>query len=219
MLIPTQKFQSLTGLTLNRGYSQVEAVVSLREIHSIVEISLMSNDYLKALLSNVSLLENPSIKPYNDCEIYRCRVDPSDLMLGQKFVMRDKILSILDNMQTLLNSGGFSLGGFAKIQPLVVYGQMKGNTEDLFAAFYIPPIVEELGSGKVLLDGTHRLYMAKGVGTTVEVVVIKNPKTEIPFTPHSWNVKQFEVKPPKEERYLDLKPRFFRNLTGIGIDG
>jgi len=212
MFIPREDFLDQISVQSFQVKRRTEAIVSLREIISICEITLMEEDYLKALLYNVRLAGSNTY-PYRDCKIYLCRTDPNELILGQTFVLKSKLMSILTDVQKIFRSG------FAKIPAYKVYGTISGK-EGLYLAHYVPPIIEEHSGNKVSIDGTHRQFLTRGVGTTIETVVVRCPKTPLPFGLTEWgNIVPCDVKPEKTKRYVDLRPEYFRDLSSVGIDG
>lgn len=72
----------------------------------------------------------------------------------------------------------------------------------------------------ISLDGTHRCFLIKSIGTTIETVVIRGVTAPFPCDPQPWSrVRQVDAKPPRPERFVDLRPEFFRDVKHIGIDG
>jgi hypothetical protein len=62
--------------------------------------------------------------------------------------------------------------------------------------------------------------MMLSVGTTIESVVIRGVQQPLPCDARGWDsVKPVDEKPPKPERFFNLRPEYFRDVKRIGIDG
>jgi hypothetical protein len=177
----------------------------------------MPEEYLKALLFSTVLEGDRSNKIYADCSIQRARIDPHHLEIGQTFIERPKYQKLLENLPQVYS--GFCVNhGFAKCSALIVYGQTSDGSS--VVAHYVPPIIEVHNDRLFLLDGVHRDFLTMAVGTTVESVLIKGVKVPFPCDPRGWDeVRVVEQKPPRPERFRNLKPDLFRDLKWVGIDG
>jgi len=176
----------------------------------------MPESYLEKLIFNTTLTGSDQ-KVYKDCLIKRARIDPNNIRLGQTFVERHKYEKMIENLSDAFK--GFCVNsGFAKCTPYIILGETKSG--DIAIAHYVPPIVEEHGQGLLLLDGVHRNFLIRAVGTTIESIIIKRIAIPFPCDVHSWrHVKVVDAKPPKNDRFLNLKPELFRDLQWVGIDG
>jgi len=217
--IPLDEFIDRTRVPreeLDRGFSAASVVVSLRDLKEVLSIQMMTNTYLMQLLRSVTLAGDPSCRLYEGCSVKFIRTDAGNLKVGQTFVQKTKVLaSLLDFFEKFHE---FSITGYAKLKAFIALGTTKES--DLGIAHYVPPIIESFPTGTVLMDGLHRCFAARGVGTTIETVKIYRPKASFPCTPNAWeSVRMVDEKPPKEERFFDLKPELFRDLKGVGIDG
>ena len=106
--------------------------------------------------------------------------------------------------------------GAAKCNAYIIIG-IKDNIKVL--AHYVPPIIEE-NYDSTLLDGVHRSFLIKNVGTTSEAIIIKDVKIRFPSIPQDWSLVNFvDTKPPRETRYKELNTSLFRDLKKVGIDG
>lgn len=176
----------------------------------------MPINYLKVLIKNVGLEGDPREKPYKSCHIELIRFDPWSIKIGQTFIERKKYQSILEEFSNFFKDYCITRGA-AKCNAYIVRGQTTDNVTAV--AHYVPPIIE-VREEWVLLDGTHRSFLIKNVGTTSEAVVIKGVKTKFPCEPQEWaSIKIVDSKPPRHERYLKLDAKFFRDLKMVGIDG
>jgi len=194
-----------------------DRVVSLRNIAKIVDIRLMNDEYLKRLLLGVTLVGDPSNRPYAGCDVKRLRADPMMLAVGQTFVEERKLLNLQSVFHDIFEGSG-TTGGFAKKGAMIILGEAKDG--GLAVAHYLPPLIEWHGDRHGLLDGMHRSYSAMRIGTTVEIIKVCFPKSPFPCDFGHWkNVRLVGAKPPKEERFYGLKPELFRDLKYVGIDG
>ncbi len=214
-----EEFEHNTGMRHEdffSGWDKVRLVVSLRELIRVREIRVMPMEYLKQILSSVTLAGDSNIRPYEGAIITTARIDPSILLVGQTFVERKKYQSLIEMFSTFFD-GFCTTKGVAKCTALIVYGELVDGT--LALAHYLPPIVEQ-GERKILLDGMHRNFLVMRVGTTLETIIVSGVKVPFPCTPQMWEkVVVVEEKPPREKRYFDLHPDLFRQLERVGIDG
>lgn len=213
--IPIDEFRRRTGLdALEPG---IRSVVSLRDIHFVANISVMSVDYLQALLRNVPLTNQQGIRPYASVRPRSARIDPHLLRVPQTFVERKKCQAFLESFPSVFD-GFLVTKGVAKCTALIVGGVTK--EAEAAMAFYVPPIIECGKSEYRLVDGMHRNFLVMRVGTTLESIMLEEVNTEFPCVPCSWNnVELVDEKPPKERRFFGLKPELFRDLKWVGIDG
>ena len=218
--IDLETFRARTGIChedFARLCAKGEKIVSLREIVEVTCVQAMPKGYLYRLIESVTLDGNPRDKPYSGCKIELVRMDPNSLLVGQTFVERDKLQRILEHFTDMWSEFCVTRG-IAKRTAWIVFGQTA--QEESVIAHYLPPIVEENNGQRLLLDGVHRNFLTKAVGTTIETIVIKDVRTAFPCTCSSWDdVYPVDEKPPKDERFRDLQPALFRNVKAIGIDG
>lgn len=213
------EFLRRTGAKLDTGSSsEIEKVVSLRDITDIQHVINMPLAYLARLLENIGLLSDPKRKPYRNARFSSLRVDPHGLSLGQKFVYRPTYVDMMERFEEVFN--GFTTPrGISKLTPQIVVG--RDETGQVALAHYICPIFEVHDGKMVILDGVHRDFIIKNAGTTIESIVIQDVSDPFPCTPHPWNdVSVVDEKPPEAaDRYFDLDRGMFRDLKSIGIDG
>lgn len=210
-------FTERTGIAhsdLFNGWASTSHIVSLREIQ-VEDLRVMPMSYLCQLLESVTL-NGSDHRPYKGCTINTGRLDPTRLKVAQTFVERPKYQSMLESFSTLFKEFCVTKG-VAKCTALIACGRTAEGTKAV--AHYLPPIVEK-HEGEYLLDGVHRNFLVMAIGTTLESIFIEGVRSEYPCQPQSWDkVSVVEQKPPKEERYFNLRPNLFRNLEGVGIDG
>ena len=200
-------------------WNKVECVVSLRDFKKVFQIQAMPREYLLRLLKNITLTGDNKEKPFKGCSFELLRSDPNGLLVGQTFVLRKKYQKILEEFPSVF--GNFCVTrGIAKLTAQIVLGEdVQGK---LAIAHYIPPIIETSKGthSPILLDGIHRNFLAKNVGTTMETILIRNVKVPFPADPVEWSrITVVDEKPIPDERYFNLRPELFRDLKSIGIDG
>lgn len=213
-------FRDRTGIAsgdLLPSWHEVGTVVALRDLVSVEHVQSMTVDYLSRLVRNVTLAGDDSVRPYQDCEVRLLRIDPDAVRSPQTFVERSKYQRIVEDVSDLL--GGFCQArGIAKRTASVIIGRNAEGQRCL--AHYLPPLVEESQGRMRLLDGTHRCFLVRAVGTTIESVLIRGVTVPFPCEPQNWrDVRKVDAKPPLEERFAGLNPALFRNVKHIGIDG
>jgi hypothetical protein len=218
--IPLEVFRERTGMAVSDlvpHWGEARRIVSLRDIVKVESVQAMSREYLWRLIDNVSLIGDPSVKPYAGCRSQILRMDPHGVLVAQTFVERPKYLRILENVSGFF--GDFCMTrGIAKLNACIVLGRDAAGEQAI--GHYLPPIVEEHEGRMHLLDGTHRNFLVKSVGTTIETIVIRKVKTPFPCVPQQWKtVRGVDEKPPVAERFEDLRPELFRDVKSIGIDG
>ncbi len=219
--IPLNDFESRTGLRLRdlcpAWQPDDTKVVSLRDIVVVNSVQAMPVDYLSRLLDGVSLEGDPLARPFRGCRVDLLRLDPEILRVSQTFIERDKYRALVENFPNFF--GDFCLTrGIAKMTAIIVTGVLADGS--MGVAHYLPPVVEEHGGELFLLDGTHRNYLIRAAGTTIESVVIRGVKAEFPCRPHWWaGVQPVDAKPPRDQRFHGLVKELFRDLKNIGIDG
>lgn len=216
--IKFEDFSSRTGIprsALFREYKDAEVVVGLRELSCIDRVLVMPKDYLATLLGCVPLLGSAE-RPYEHSSIETLRMDPRSVKVAQTFVERKKCLNFLEQFSNKLTA--FCLtNGAAKCTSFIAYGTTVDGKAAI--AHYVPPIIEK-HEELFLVDGTHRNWLVMTIGTTLEVVVVSDVRSQFPCTPVSWDqVRPVDSKPPKYERHINLRETLFRDLKFIGIDG
>lgn len=220
--IDISEFKERTGNDchgLIAGTVGLGRIIALRDIVRVESLLLMPQEYLRRMLTNVILSGQPETHPYQGCRVECLRLDPNGLRVGQTFVQRSKYQNLLESFSGLF-SGFTGTRGIAKRTAMIVIGRNQADQRCL--AHYIPPIVEANGNqdGLFLLDGIHRNFLVMKAGTTIESVVIRGVSQPLPCDTREWDsVRPVDQKPPKEERFFNLRPEFFRDLNHIGIDG
>lgn len=215
--IPLQKIEEEIGTHFNNSLVGYSTVVSPRALEFVDTMILMRTEILEKLVRKIPLRSEEKEFPYKDSEISVFSREPKGFEVGQTFISSQKILSIMDNLEGRIFSG-FELKGISKMPPVQIYGLDKQGKKVI--AFYIPPIIEIHGNQAVLIDGVHRSYICKSAGTTINAIHVNNVSAPLPFKAIKWqNTSVVTEKPPIEQRYLDLKKEYFRDLGAVGIDG
>ncbi|MCH8146433.1 MAG: hypothetical protein IH987_00345, partial [Planctomycetes bacterium] len=115
-------FEERTGIELTSipGCNLAEHVVSPREIRTVSDILVMPDWYRDALLGSVSLVADPEQQPYREHETHLHMVDPSTVVLGQKYVYRENYTSIVEGFRDTLKGFGIARGFTRFIACLIV---------------------------------------------------------------------------------------------------
>lgn len=197
--------------------SGADRIVSPRQIAEARYMLAMRLDYLEKLLSSVPLQGDRDRRPYAGCRIDRYRIDPRMSKIGQTFIERGKISALHEMSDAMFHEHDVPYG-ISKKGASWIFGVTAGG--DRAIAQYLPPIVEHVGGRHAVLDGIHRFSYVRGAGTTIEIVKISDPKEPFPCDLQKWGAaKPVDAKPPKAERFFNLRPELFRDLKYVGIDG
>ncbi len=196
----------------------VEGVVSPRDLASVSSVTLMPNRYRDLLLGSVGIAYNRDRKAYKGCSVHFRSLDPSTLVVGQKYVYRPNYISIVEGVRNTFKGFGMRSGFTRFIACILIGRDREGRT---VMAHYLPPIVERHGAAFFLMDGVHRTYLARQAGVSIECLVVENVGVTFPCTPHPWpDVRVVDEKPADmTDRYWDLDAGFFRDVKFVGIDG
>lgn len=213
-------FESRTRLKLcgrTELWNDVSSIVSLRSLVEVLCVEIMSRSYLEQIIRSVSLVQDSQALVYKNATIRLVRSDPHHLSVGQTFVEERKCMSLLSEFTNVFHD--FCVArGTAKCGPLIVLGRT--GEGEIVVAHYLPPIVEVHDADHALLDGLHRSYLQKNVGTTGESILISGAAYPFPCGLRRWEeVRLVQEKPPKTERFFNLVPALFRDVKSIGIDG
>lgn len=198
------------------GNISFNKIIPLREIREITQISFLRKKIFEALIRSIPLRGDKAVFPYAHAVIDMYGIEPKALKVGQTFVLKSKLLNIMSDLNRFFKD--HITKGLSKMPPAQIYGLDSEGKEAL--AFYVPPIVELHNYEGALLDGMHRSYICSSAGTTICGVHIKNISAPLPFDPITWeDVSLVDIRPIIEERYVNLKKEYFRDLGQVGIDG
>jgi len=217
--IDLSEFGRRTGLDMLElaHMSRADRVVSPRDIAVAHYMIAMRIPYLKGLISSVPLVGDLGRKPYAGCRIDRYRIDPRMSKIGQTFVERRKIAALHEMFGAMFRDHDVPYG-ISKKGAWWIFGETAEG--DRAIAHYLPPIVEQIVDRHAVLDGIHRFSIIATAGTTLEIIKIADPKEDFPCDLQKWDtIKHVDAKPPKDQRFFNLKPELFRDLKYVGIDG
>lgn len=218
--VSATEFQDRTGINLERlrRRSEIQAVVSPRDMKRIEEVTLMPAWYRDQLLRCVTLVGDETEHIYENARMFLSMVDPSRVRLGQRYVYRSRYMSIVECLPNLFQQ--FSLvPGFSRIPMSVMFGEDADGRPVI--GNYLPPIVEVHNNQYELMDGCHRGFLGRQAGHAVEMLVIEGVSVPFPCETRDWaHVSIRDRKPDRvEDRFWELDQQLFRNLKHIGIDG
>ncbi|MBI2629473.1 hypothetical protein HYW76_00055 [Candidatus Pacearchaeota archaeon] len=213
------KLEADLGVELNKNMKGYDIVSSPRSLVKVDEIALFRRDVFYALIKRIPLRSKSEDKiyPYEDAEIDVFAREPRGFYLGQRFILKEKLISIMTGLEKGIFEE-FTTQGISKMPPVQIYGADKEGRKIM--AIYVPPIAEIHDNKVVLLDGIHRSTICRGAGTSVNAVHITGVSVRLPFEPITWDdAKTMDEKPAISERYFNLKQVYFRDLASVGIDG
>jgi len=171
---------------------------------------------------NVTMLTDKTVYPYKDAIIHIEDMNIDDFMPTQLYILRNHIEFQTQLREELLQKYHDTLRLFGSLML-----KNAGVTTGM-----MPPIVEDdYEMGPSLLDGTHRVWLAKKLGMkSLSVLHISGVSPETPMIPlpNQWHeVVEYDELPTDKnlkKRYRDLPGqkydyyRDFSNITGIGKD-
>ena len=216
--IPRKDLEERIRFKLNGRYGDYPEIIPLRHLKQIDHLAFITQELLEKIVRGIPLRGNQTVHPYSDSEITLYSREPKGMLLSQRFVMEGKLLELMQSFSTQELFKKYITKGISYMPPVKVYGRdSKGNKA---ISIYLPPIIEQREEGDVLLDGTHRSYICKSVGSSIYAVHIRGVETKYPTTPVTWDECQtHKIKPPKNIRYKNLDETVFRDLNYVGIDG
>lgn len=171
---------------------------------------------------DITMLTDKTVHPYKNAIIRIEDMDIKEFLPTQLYILKDHLEFQSQLRQELLIKNHDTLRLFGSLT-------LKNAGVEIGM---MPPIVEEdYEMGPVLLDGTHRVWLAKQLGMkSLSVLHISGVLPETPMIPlpNQWNeVIEYNVIPTdksKKKHYRDLPGRKydyyrdFSNITGIGKD-
>ena len=220
--VERRDFREMLSLPDLRRVTRIIPLRGMKKIHSLIPIKMQM---LTHLLNRIITLDGR--KPFGltgtlDIEnVEMATLNPHLLKIGQKFVYRENYQKLLEEVPGIFKEDFCTDGGLGNMAPHFVFGEDVGGKYSV--ACYLPPIVEQHGADKVIMDGIHRNFIAKQAGSTVNAIIIYDIALPFPCSARSWN--EIEVislnDKPKDinQRYFDLHKGLFRDLKHLGIDG
>ncbi|MBM3234123.1 hypothetical protein FJZ19_03440 [Candidatus Pacearchaeota archaeon] len=214
--IPLEQVEGIIKTKVNGDCAGYDRVIPPRALVQVKNIWFLKREVFEALIKHIPLRGFPDVFPYRDAEIDVFDIQPRGFDIGQTFVLERKILDIMQNLEGKLFSR-FCTRGISSMPPVQLYGLDADGKKAM--AFYIPPIIE-IHQVPVLIDGVHRSYLCNAAGTTIHAVHVRNVSEQLPFDSVFWeDCSLVKEKPPREQRYRNLKMDYFRALNAVGIDG
>ncbi len=193
----------------------------------IIKFEYYNFSELENRLRNVHIKDKPEVKIYKNASIKLWKgVNPEEIHICQYYARRQDLEEITSCREALLPFGVdiFKLLGFVR-----VFSKKENGQIQVFDV--LPPVVEisrQDNNIPLLCDGLHRLYVARKIGSTVNVVLIDGVDPQYPYyafpNENGWkDVKEVEDVPSVKKNYRrkDYKSLFrdfntaFLNVTQI----
>ena len=92
--IPLSELEEKISTGINSDLKGYERVIPLRDISEVDHIALFNEDILYALIRKIPL-RGTNIFPYEDSEIKTFNRDAEGLDIGQTYILKEKIFSIM----------------------------------------------------------------------------------------------------------------------------
>ena len=132
-----------------------------------------------ALVRNTRLATKPDLRPYDSAGIALQQLAPNALSPLAKYVLRENLSQVEQLRNDLLAESIdlFKLSGRLEV------------TSGLVTTYVAPPIIEEWPSeGRLIVDGLHRLWLARELGVKrVSCVFIRNVTVPLVPLPVRWD--------------------------------
>jgi hypothetical protein len=209
-------------------------------IHILTEHSW---EEVEAELRGVTLIGDPSIKPYEHAQMELKVVQPADVAPLSLYAIKENIATQRYLHELFLAQHHIDTLNLDGVKTSLVYRDGQDPEEWVMA----PPIIEEspLDGKPVLVDGEHRFLLAKELGVPIKSVWIKGVSANTPVvaTPLDWSevtiydevpdtFKKRHYRYPTFENFPDISswskakvtPEnylyfFYRDLSGICSSG
>ncbi len=216
--IPLEEIEESISASINGDLKEYDIVISPKDLTQVTHLAFMRENLLERLVRRIPLRsEGSRVYPYENAEIKVFGREPKGCDVGQTFVHTKKILDIMNNLQRKLFRG-YVTKGLSKMPPAIIYGNDSKGRKAI--AFYLPPFIEIHNGIAALIDGMHRNMICHSAGTSLNMIHISRVEYPLPFDPIPWErVKMVDEKPSIEQRYVNLRQEYFRDLTAVGIDG
>ncbi len=215
-------FGSLQDFTKELHLPHIESVtqiIPLRDIKRAESMVHLSIDMVGHLIRRVKTLDGQL--PFQNSLVKLTSIDSRHLLIGQRFIYREKYQAMLEEMPNVFSPFAISAGGFGNLGAYFVFGP-NGNDAPSMAC-YLPTIIEKHGASMVIMDGIHRNYITKQMGHVLNAIVIEDVSVPFACGLRPWSEAQvipLAQKPDRlEDRYFDLQKHLFRDLKYLGIDG
>ena len=191
-------------------------IVPLKHLVNIDKLVALKKEEVEAYLRHIPLEKDKGFFPFKDAEICRHQSGPHGLHVPQTFILRSKLVSLLEGLDDLYMDHAFPC--LAQRTTHYAFGEDASGRK--VVGIYFPPLVEVIDGGYIalLLDGNHRMALG-GVGASFETLLIKKSTGRPPYSGIPWHRNFVDEKPPIVERYIDLDMDWFRDFGHIGLDG
>lgn len=192
---------------------------------SIHRFDVLSEESVTASLRRVPLLLEPDVHPYRQATITWLWCNPEILWPTSTYVLKPQLV-FLRELREIFQRFGIDI---MKLNHGVQY-HLNGQAPQSI----IPPIIEEstADNGRlVILDGRHRIYLARQCGMPIRCLCVQGVDPEYPLSglPVSWNeVQELDAPPPHNEKKRYRSQTFVdgrlgmatrRDLAVLGIGG
>lgn len=184
-------------------------------MQKLVLLNTITLETIKANLRIVNLLQDISKLPYKDAEISLKDFCPNDLKPAAFYILEEQ----KDTHRAIRN---IFLQKYAldilKLQCGLVY-----RCANQIYTMY-PPIIEEFNGGCIILDGLHRVALARELKTNITCIFISSVSFDCPFPclPLEWEqvtlvqvVPRIKRLPRRPDAYYSLH----RNLNIFNLGG
>jgi len=191
-------------------------VVPLNMLRETERIVPLRNGEMQSYLRHIPLEKSRDVFPFRNAEIYRHISGPHALHVPQTFIMRSKLLSLLEGLDKLYKD--FEFPPLASRTAHYVFG--KDDSQRNVAGVYFPPLVEIVNRADIalLFDGNHRMALS-AIGAPFQTLLIKGSSVSPPYSGIPWHRNFVDEKPPVGERYVNFDQSLFKDFGYVGIDG
>ena len=116
--IPRGELEERIGSKLSSNSFDYQEIVPLKCLEFIENMAVLRTDVLDALIRSIPLEDktNGVVYPYEDADISVFRIEPRGLRVAQTFVLKEKVLSIMEAFQDKILEP-FSIKGLSKLPP------------------------------------------------------------------------------------------------------
>lgn len=214
--LTTSKFEDIVQLP---KAEILRKVIPLKDLSNLSAITPISSELFHRLLVNVKTLDGQ--EPFHSAKFRLHKVDPRQLLIGQKFAYRENYCGMLENLSDLFQGKYMINCGITDLGAYIVFGE--GADGQKAISIYLPPIVEHHNGELVIMDGIHRNFIALRMGATITAIIATGVSVKFPCSPRSWRelrvISQTEKPKALTDRFFELNQGGFRDLKHFGIDG
>ena len=95
--IPRHVLEERIGMELNGRYHDYGEVIPLRHIQHVDYLEFLTHDFLESLIRHIPLKGEPDTLPYEQAQISLFSRESKGVLLSQRFVMEDKLVSLMNS--------------------------------------------------------------------------------------------------------------------------